>query len=90
MDEILARIDAPHSGFTPTEQRMLRAFLKRPDGWAAIGYLLYQTWGYGSLDADEKHLVRVNIYRLRHKLARLGCGIENDYGTGQYRLYSAA
>jgi two-component system KDP operon response regulator KdpE len=60
---------------TPTEYRLLHALIQRPEQVMIPRYLLERVWGLGY--ADEPHLLRQAIHRLRRK-------IEDDPGNPQY------
>jgi hypothetical protein len=74
------------TGLTASEGRVFDALylgaLHAP-GWVTREYLLLRVWGPSY--AGEFHLLRVNIARLRPKLAPIGWAIETSAGRG-YRL----
>lgn len=89
-EDLLSSLPRP---LTPCEQRLFRVVWTARGQWARQENLLLAGWpdwyDGGVADDGLRHALRVNISRLRHKLAGTSWSIEND-GSGSYRLRASA
>ena len=86
------------SAFTPNEACILRV-LHLANGWVSQETLVRATWGDAEADDAElfmatRHTLRVNVSRIRRKLAPLDLQIETRQGSrhraGWYRIVPLA
>jgi DNA-binding response OmpR family regulator len=72
------------TGLTATEARLLRWLHREPGRWVQADELIRRVWGQASLDLavfqSSRHLLRVNVSRMRRK----GVVIESNH-EGAYR-----
>ncbi len=79
-------VDGREVHLTPTEYRLLRHLVERPNVVVAHGELLAEVWGVGY--RDDLHLLRVTMRNLRARLAEAAPRrrfIATSYGLG-YRF----
>jgi two-component system KDP operon response regulator KdpE len=61
----MVTVDSREIQLTPTEYDLLRALVMQAGKVLTNRQLLRQVWGEGY---DDLHILRVNIYNLRHKI----------------------
>ena len=86
------------TAFTPNESRILRV-LHLASGWVSQETLVRATWGDAEAEDAElfaatRHTLRVNVSRIRRKLAPLDWRIDTRQGSthraGWYRIVPLA
>ncbi len=86
------------AAFTPNEARILQV-LHLTNGWVSQETLVRATWGNAEAEDAELfmaacHSLRVNVSRIRCKLASLNLQIEtrqgSKHGAGWYRIVPLA
>jgi len=82
-----ASIDGEELNLTPTEFRLLKAFMERPGRTQSRQQLLERAWDVGAEISDriQTRTVDMHVRRLRSKLGDLGEWIETIRGFG-YRF----
>ncbi len=82
------------AAFTPNEARILQV-LHLTNGWVSQETLVRVTWGDAEAEdaelfAASRHTLRVNVSRIRRKLAPLDWRIDtrqgSSHGAGWYRI----
>jgi DNA-binding response OmpR family regulator len=67
-------------GLSPTEEKFVGILLKRK----VVNREMFLTAIYGGLTDRTTHLVGMNIWNIRRKLAPWGITIKNQWGRGYY------